>query len=322
MVNKASLLHILESIKTNTMASNDGIIWSLFETAASPTETADIFIPNATEQLDDGMRYYSLYDGNPENIGNPAYADIPKENADAVYIRYFDVANNRIMYVSGWQQVEVPPDGIPDDHRFSITDHTGREIDVTDLEWRGDIPTVNLTKLKENIEKDTQKPTAQPEETEQGGFRLWYVMIETGRNGETEGKGNRVDHKICVMATPRKFPTKPFMSTLNQLPGVGKTDVFKSKYATSIVAEIPEQDIRVLIFENSPEPKIYPSDDILDITQEVASKNGIKAITIKTFAANVIPAINKFSPPKPEAKPAKKRRVATSKPDAKPAAEG
>lgn len=321
MVNKASLLNILESIKSNTIASNDVIVGSIFETATSTSEQADVFSPNALEDLDSGTRYYSLYDGNPENIGNPAFADIPKEDAESVFIRYFDVDNDRLMYVSNWLPIYVPPDGIPDEHRFTITDHTGRVVDVTDLEWRGDLPKVNLTKLRESSEehdKPTQeaKPVDQPE---QGGFRLWYILIEIGRNGEAEGKGNRVDYRVGILATPRKFPTTPFMGTLNQLPGVRDTGFNKTTRSTYISAEIPEHDMRVLLFENSPEPKIYPSEDMLDITQELAAKHKTKITTVKAFVSMITPVIASFITPKPvdvpdnKPKSSGKRKVTTTK---------
>jgi hypothetical protein len=321
MVTKASLLNILESIKSNTIASNDGIVGLLFETATSTSDRADVFAPNALEELDSGTRYYSLYDGNAESIGNPEFADIPKDDADSVFIRYFDVDNDRLIYVSNWLPIDVPPDGIPDEHRFNITDHTGRVVDVTDLEWHGDLPKVNLTKLRENSEEhpEPKQETKSIDQPEQGGFRLWYIMIEIGRNGEAEGKGDRVDHKVGILATPRKFPTTPFMGTLNQLPGVSNTGFNKTTRSTYISAEIPEHDMRVLLFENSPEPKIYPSEDMLDITQELAAKHKTKISTVKTFASMITPIIASFTTPKPvdvptnKPKSSGKRKVTTTK---------
>lgn len=317
MVNKAALLNILESIKTNTIASNDGIICSLLESATDITSGADIFAPNAIETNDGVTRFYSLYDGNEESINKPEYKDIPKERADSVFVRYFDATNDRVKYISNWIELDIPPDENLDDHRFTITDHDGRVIDVTDLEWQGDIQKVNLTKLKSQV--DESKPT-QPQDTQSGGFRLWYIMIETGRDGETEGKGDRIDHRVCVMATPRQFPTKPFMLMMNTLPGVTKIDFQQSNRAKYIIAEIPQHDMRVLIMEMGAEPKIYPSDDMLDITQNAAAKFNAKAITVKSCESSIIDAMKSLvepksseAPPEPKSEPKRKSKVHTVK---------
>lgn len=278
MVNKSSLLSILESMKSNASSTRDARIESLIESANAHGDV-DMFKPNALADIGNGVtRYYSLYDGNPNMMNQPIYSTVPHDMADSILLRYFDTNDDRVIYVSEWIPIDTPPDKhVSEDDRFSITDYMGNTVDVTDIEWKDNLPTVNLAKLVESPDNEAQPAN------ESGGFRLWYVMIEEGREAEQNGVGTRQDHKVCVLISPRKFPTNPFLDVLNKIPGASNVKYNRTTRSSYISIDIGGSDLRVIIMENSPEPIVHPSDDMYEIVHTIATKHNINVATLKSF---------------------------------------
>lgn len=325
MINKANLMSVLESMQNSVITNTEHTLMCMAENQS--TGSMDIFQPNAVVKMGDITRYYSLYNGE-ENANHPAYDKIPDGGLSDIFIRYFDVINDKMSYVSNWMPIEIPPDRqFADDHRFTITDHDGDSIDITDIEWRSDIPAINLTAIDAETKTANQTPQPNKPEAKQtsGGFRIWFCMLETGREAEISGGGDRVDQRVCIVTTPKTFPTKQFMDALGSLTNVKSVDHTTATRSTTITADLSGIDARIILFENGSPSTIYDSDDIIDITNDLRDKYKLPVVTTKTIIPIITKVIEKAIPepaiePAPT-EPAKvKSRVNTTakKPIAKP----